>query len=123
MLVGLPVVSVGGGGEPAERLVGPVGVVLDSPVLERGSGVDAVGGCDSEGLAMSSSTALSSLMRGRSDSEVPQPLTQLGLSATRRQRRQVDPVISRWRRTSLRSPPDPSIRPPSRTLRTACPGV
>ena len=38
-----PVVSVGGGGEPAEGLVWPVGVVLGSPVLEHDLGFEEVG--------------------------------------------------------------------------------
>ena len=38
-----PVVSVGGGGEPAEGLVWPVGVVFGSPVLEHDSGFEEVG--------------------------------------------------------------------------------
>ena len=32
-------------------------------------------------------------------------------------------MISKWRSTSVRSVPEPSIRSPSRTLRTACSGV
>ena len=38
-----PVVSVGGGGEPAEGLVWPVGVVFGSPVFEHDSGFEEVG--------------------------------------------------------------------------------
>ena len=43
MLVLLPVGSVGGEGEPAEGLVGPVVVVLGSPVLEDHFGFGDVG--------------------------------------------------------------------------------
>ena len=38
-----PVVSVGGGGETGEGLVGPVGVVFGSPVLEHDLGFEDVG--------------------------------------------------------------------------------
>ena len=43
VLVALPAGSVGGGGEPAEGLVGPVVVVLGSPVLEDHLGFEDVG--------------------------------------------------------------------------------
>ena len=43
VLVLLPVGSVCGGGEPAEGLVGPVVVVLSSPVLEDHLGFEDVG--------------------------------------------------------------------------------
>lgn len=43
VLVRLLVRSVGGGGEPAEGSVGPVGVVFVAPVLEDGAGFGDVG--------------------------------------------------------------------------------
>ena len=42
MLWVCPVVSVGGGGEPSEGLVWPVGVVFGSPVLEHDLGFEEV---------------------------------------------------------------------------------